>query len=369
VTHRVLVVDDVHEVRVLIRRVLEAAGHEVNVAATLAEARLMNPASYDAVIVDAHIGTDRGIDLVAELQAQDPAAAGKCLVVSGGTADMIPQGVAYLAKPFTPDQLRAALCGLQQPASKADEQQTGVRAADSAASLLAPDPPNQSRLTAGRSAVCELLSIARSRRRRDRRALADFLHDEPIQELTAATLELQLMLRAATSGQRRALDSALQRLDAATGSLRRLVETDSPLAQPTTGLAAALSGQTAWLLAAPITVDSRQPAALGGPEIPFIADVVELMLLELVPVGVQALAHLDTRAEETVIRVELTTTLAADDEAIEPDAAHTALDRLAFALGADVDSELCGRQWRVRLSLARPLGWSLSKAEPPPANV
>jgi len=341
---------------VLIRRVLEAGGYEVDVAATLTEARSMSPGSYDAVIVDAHIGTERGIDLVAELQAQDPAAARKCLMVTGGTRDMIPPGVAYLAKPFKPDQLRGAVRGLHGPAIRADEQPAGLITADPAVFTPAPGPPDNSRLAAARSEVCELLGITRSLRRRERHALADFLHDEPIQEITAAILELHLMRRSATFGQGQALDSALQRLDAASGSLRRLVETDSPLARPATGLAAALRGQTGWLLAAPITVGTSQPA-LGGPETLFIADVVELVLLALVPVGLQALAHVTTRADESMIRIELTVTPAAEDEAISgPDATQTALNRLAFALGADVDSELCERQWRVRLALARPSG-------------
>jgi CheY-like chemotaxis protein len=353
VTNRVLVVDDVHEVRVLIRRVLAAGGYEVSVAATVPEARSMNPSSYDAVVVDAHVGTERGTDLVAELLAQDPAAAGKCLIVTGGTRDMLPRGVACLTKPFTPDQLLAALRALHQPAIRPDRQQAEVIPADDVASPPAPDPPNGSRPPAGRSGARELLSIARNRRRRDRHALAAFMHDEPIQELTAATLELQMMRRSATPGQHSALDSALQRLHAATGSLRQLVETDSPLAPPTIGLADALRGQTAWLLAAPITVDGIQAAALDGPEVPYIADVVELMLLALVPAGLQALAHVAARAQESVIRIELTATLAGDDETIgEPDTAQAALDRLAFALGADVQSELCDREWRVMLALA-----------------
>jgi DNA-binding response OmpR family regulator len=355
VAHRVLVIDDVDEVRALTRRVLEAGGYEVNAAATLTEARSMNPGSYDAVIVDAHIGTERGIDLVYELQAQDPAAARKCLIVTGGTRDTIPPGVAYLAKPFKPDQLRNAVRGLHQPAIKADRQRAGVNTGDHAVPPLAPDPPDSSQPAAGRSDACELLSITRSRRRRERHALADLLHDDPIQELTAAALELQLMRRSATSGQAQALDSALQRLDAASGSLRRLVETDSPLARPATGLAAALRRQTAWLLAAPITVATNQPATLGQPEILFIADVVELVLLALVPAGLQALARVATGAGESVIQIELTVTLAEDNEAIgEPDTARTALDRLAFALRASVHSELCERQWRVRLALPRP---------------
>ena len=74
-TKRVLVVDDVAEMRTLIRRVLSADGYQVDVAATLAEARSLDPAGYSAILVDAHLGSEHGIDLVEELRTADPAAA------------------------------------------------------------------------------------------------------------------------------------------------------------------------------------------------------------------------------------------------------------------------------------------------------
>jgi CheY-like chemotaxis protein len=52
---RVLVVDDVEEMRVLIRRALGARGYAVDVAGTLAEARGMDPGRYDALLIDAHL--------------------------------------------------------------------------------------------------------------------------------------------------------------------------------------------------------------------------------------------------------------------------------------------------------------------------
>ena len=112
---RVLVVDDVDEVRSLIRRILSAGGYEVDVAATLAEARGMDPGRYDVVLVDAHLGAERGIDLVDEMRSADPAAAGRCLVMTGGAIVVLPDGVACLLKPFQLGELLDAVRALLQP--------------------------------------------------------------------------------------------------------------------------------------------------------------------------------------------------------------------------------------------------------------
>ncbi len=97
---RVLVVDDLDEMRVLIRRALSAEGYEVDVAATLAEARAMDLGKYDAVLLDAHLGSGRGIELIETLRSQYPATAKRCLMITGGAVDVLPEGVPILAKPF-----------------------------------------------------------------------------------------------------------------------------------------------------------------------------------------------------------------------------------------------------------------------------
>ena len=109
---RVLVVDDVDEIRVLVQRALSAQGYQVDVAATVTEAFRMDPSGYDAVLVDAHLGAERGNELVEALRSEDPAAARRCLVLTGGSADELPQGVAWLAKPFQADELIDAVRAL-----------------------------------------------------------------------------------------------------------------------------------------------------------------------------------------------------------------------------------------------------------------
>src|SRR5580704_3165665 len=102
--------------RTLIRRVLSADGYQVDVAATLAEARSLDPAGYSAILVDAHLGSEDGIDLIEELRSADPAAARRCLVITGGPADAGPAGLAFLAKPFRAADLLHAVHALPPPA-------------------------------------------------------------------------------------------------------------------------------------------------------------------------------------------------------------------------------------------------------------
>jgi DNA-binding response OmpR family regulator len=116
VAHRVLVVDDVADVRVLIRRVLQADGYEVDEASSLDEARAMSPGGYDAVLVDAHLGEERGTDLIDELRSVDPAAARRCLVITGGTVDALPDDIPCLVKPFQRGDLLKAVSTLRNPA-------------------------------------------------------------------------------------------------------------------------------------------------------------------------------------------------------------------------------------------------------------
>ena len=115
-TKRVLVVDDVAEMRALIWRILSADGYQVDVAATLSEARDLDPAGYSAVLVDAHLGTEHGTELIEELRSADPAAVSRCLVITGGTADAGPAGLAVLTKPFRAADLLDAVRALQQAA-------------------------------------------------------------------------------------------------------------------------------------------------------------------------------------------------------------------------------------------------------------
>jgi CheY-like chemotaxis protein len=371
---RVLVVDDVEEVRILIQRALGARGYDVDVAATLAEARRLDPGGYDAVLVDAHLGSERGMDLVDALRSEDPQAVERCLVMTGGATDTLPDGVARLAKPFQLGELIDAVRALHEPdavpvpgpqpgIAPGSARQPGIApgpgrrlgvAPGSGADPLASVPPGGSRPAGDAAQTWRLLRVARRLRARERHELVDFLHDGPIQELTAVTLELQMMCRSVPPAPR--LDAVLHRLSAAAGSLRWLVDGPWPFLEPEVRLAPALQQRTAWLLAAPVTVDADEHAAgLGTAEVCAVADVVELMLLGMVTAHPPAQAHVAVGTDEHMIQIDLTLTSAAgDDQAIgDPATARAALHELAAALGASLHARLRGRRWRARIGLPR----------------
>jgi DNA-binding response OmpR family regulator len=356
-SERVLIVDDVDEMRTLFRRALSSHGYEVDVASTLAEARAMAPARYDAVLVDAHLGHERGIDLIAELVSADPAAARRCLVITGGAADRLPAGVAYLAKPFQPGQLIDAVRALHQPATGPGADRLADTRPDPGVRAPASARPDLSQPAAGAARAWQLLSLTRRLRAHDRREVVDFLHDGPIQELTAATLQLQMMSRKTSPRADSGLDAVLQQLAVAAASLRSVVDGHRQVLVPGTQLAVALQQRTAWLVAAPVTVDTDEsPAGPGLAEIPVIVDIAELVLLGLLPAGPRALAHIAIRTGEEVIKIELTLTSGAGPGRPigDPSAARESLDGLAGALAVGTHAEFCDQHWRAWVVLERP---------------
>jgi CheY-like chemotaxis protein len=351
---RVLVVDDLSEMRVLIHRALTGRGYQVDVAATIDAARGMDPGGYDALLVDAHLGPEQGTDLIERLLTEDPTAATRCLVITGGTTGGLPEGVAYLAKPFQLDQLIDAVSALTQPGAVAAAGRRAGITPDSPAGQPASVPAGGHQPAAGEPRAWHLLGLTRRLRARERHELVDFLHDGPIQELTALTLELQMTCRSSPDAPR--FDAVLQRLDTAAGSLRWLIDGQWPFLAPETHLDAALRQRTAWLLAAPVTVDiDEQGAGLGTSEVQVVVDVAELMLLALVTARPAAQVHVAVRAEAHQIQIDLTLMSAAgDSQAIGgPAQAQSALDGLATALGTSAHAQLCGRSWRAQIALPR----------------
>ena len=353
---RVLVIDDVDEMRTLIRRALSASGYEVDVAASLAQARALDPAGYDAVLVDAGLGREQGADLIEALRSANPAAAGRCLMMTGGATDAIPDGVARLTKPFKIDQLLDAVRALQQiPRQATASQPAGISPGTGPVPATRPVPAARSAAGPG---ARRLLSPIRRLRRRERHELVDFLHDGPIQGLTAVVLDLQ-MARSEIPVPAPRLAATMQQLDAAAGSLRWLIDGHWTSLMAQTTLADALRQRTAWLLAGPATVHSDALAAVPtATEIPVIADVAELMLLGILPASLPMRADVAVRTEADEIRIELALTAASRDErpASDPAAAQAALGELAFALGAAAQVDIHDQPWRARLVLPRQSG-------------
>jgi CheY-like chemotaxis protein len=114
---RILVVDDEGMVRKVMRRALEADGHEV-VEAENGKVGLERLAEYsaDLVIVDVFMPVMDGFEFISRLQKDYPPL--KVLAISGSTYQQGPKfleiagrmsGVRTLAKPVTPDALLAAV--------------------------------------------------------------------------------------------------------------------------------------------------------------------------------------------------------------------------------------------------------------------
>jgi DNA-binding NtrC family response regulator len=107
----VLVIDDEPSIRLLCRVNLELAGYEVREAATIDEARAELMDGIDLVLLDMHVGVERGETLLEELvQRKIPVA-----VVTGSVdldAAAAKGATAVLGKPFTIEDLEATVARL-----------------------------------------------------------------------------------------------------------------------------------------------------------------------------------------------------------------------------------------------------------------
>jgi hypothetical protein len=219
---------------------------------------------------------------------------------------------------------------------------------------------------AGTPAPHLLLDMVRRLRARERGYLADVVHDGPMQELAAASLELAEARRAAGTSQSDELGVVAQQVDAAGRSLRCLQDELCPFPRSTSGLAAALSRRTGWLLATPLAVDAGAGAAgLPEAEIQLVADIVELILVSLVGTEAPARALAEVRADEELIFLEVNMLPASGDAAGDgPATARASLRRLAAAIQAGADIDLLGRRSRVRMEIPRRPGHRSGPAWP-----
>lgn len=113
---RVLVVEDFAELRRLLVAGLRRVGYQVDEAASLAEAVTMAPERYDVLVTDMSLGDAYGTDLLELVRERDPAAAGRCLLMTGGgLGPEPPDGIPVLVKPFRIDALIAAVDALLDP--------------------------------------------------------------------------------------------------------------------------------------------------------------------------------------------------------------------------------------------------------------
>lgn len=109
----VLVVEDEQSLRLLCRINLELEGHRVSEAASLAEAReAIEREQPDVILLDRHLGSDDGLDLLDELEALDLPLR---VILLSGSSEVGPELHArvdgVLGKPFALDRLSAAVAG------------------------------------------------------------------------------------------------------------------------------------------------------------------------------------------------------------------------------------------------------------------
>ncbi len=159
---------------------------------------------------------------------------------------------------------------------------------------------------AAQPAAGQLLASVRGLRAAERAAVADFLHDGPVQELTAAMLTVDLLSRLAPDEVRPYAEQIRRHLDAASRPIRRFMDQASPGAQAGSTLDSQVRRHTAWLPFAPVTVrDLRSPAASGpGPAV--IVDIVELALHALAGSAPPARADIEVQPGEQVLEIMLT---------------------------------------------------------------
>ena len=118
----VLVVDDEPSLRLLCRVNLELDGFSVLEAGTVGEARqTLDSKPIEVVILDVHVGTGDGRELLAELRAQD---SDTRVLMLTGTADIATSNLdaadKVMAKPFDPAELVSTvreLAGVDNPAN------------------------------------------------------------------------------------------------------------------------------------------------------------------------------------------------------------------------------------------------------------
>jgi CheY-like chemotaxis protein len=388
---RVLVIDDTEAIRTIIRRVLTGAGYRVDVAASAPEARSMDPAGYDALLVDAHLGRERGTALIQALMAEDPAVAGRCLLITGGKPDVVPAGVVCLTKPFRPDELITAVGALRpaDSAGRAEVPGSGQPQSDQAQGGQAqagPPPGAPPAGLPGPPAAWQLLSLIERLRAGERAAMADFIHDGPIQDLTAAVLSVQALTRLPPADMAPHVAELGRHLDAAAGSVREIVDDSALPIQAEAGLGGLVQQRTAWLPFSPVTAAfqrmSAAPAAApgttapsagapgiaasgtaaSGTEAPVIAEIIELALFALADLAPPGRADILVQAREKVLKIVLTLTPmgAIPGEAGDAAAAQASLAELAQALGGTARASFGAVPWRAWIQLpSRPAACGL----------
>lgn len=105
---RILVVDDEPDLRFILRKIFERAGHEVTDASHGAHAlECVRGSLPELVVTDMMMPVMDGRELIRRLRA-DPATAQVPILAVTGNGELADAADALLAKPYQPDQILAA---------------------------------------------------------------------------------------------------------------------------------------------------------------------------------------------------------------------------------------------------------------------
>ena len=168
----------------------------------------------------------------------------------------------------------------------------------------------------------------------ERAAVADVVHDGPLQDLTAALLTLQLTAGDAPAGRAGQLAGVAGQLGQVATMLRGLVDwAGNP--GPDISLADAVCRRADWLVCGPVTVDVEPGATAAGGTAAVIPAIVELAFFLLAGDGTPTAATVSVRLTGRGAQIQLELTGSAPGAGAAPGSPRSRreLARLAAALG------------------------------------
>ncbi len=346
---RVLVVDDMAQIRDLTGRMLRARGYLVDTAGTVAEAIALDPASYDVLLVDNQLGADRGTDFVASLVGRHPAARPRCVIMTGAGDVDVPEGVAVLTKPFDADKLIGVL--------RAGASQEPVLSASGTArpGLADPGPADADLVDPDTASAGEanLIALIRQLRSHDDRVRAAMVHDGPAQHLSSAMMSLELARRTGGADDDAHLDEAIEWVQAAAAAMRDMTG-GSARAADAPGLADALrEAARAWLPDPLLVRTDGDVNALSAAETDAVVAVVDL-LLEGVAWRL-AQAQVTVACDSRSILVDMKLAPDPDDDLTDEEQGNVlaALGNVARLFGGRAATADGGARWQASLVLRR----------------
>jgi DNA-binding response OmpR family regulator len=109
----ILAIEDDWTVRTVLEHTLASAGHDVDVAAGIADARqLLSKGPYDVVLLDLNLPDGNGLDLLQEIRTEHGTKVSVLVLTGMRQEDAVVRGLElgaddYVTKPFSPPELLA----------------------------------------------------------------------------------------------------------------------------------------------------------------------------------------------------------------------------------------------------------------------